>query len=68
MVTVVLALVDAAAGGYLVRYALRREQRDKDAVLAVGVFLLVCAAVLVGLELLLDDGQLIEPRPPARQV
>ncbi len=55
MVTLVVALVDAAVGVWLIRYALLRERRDKDGVLVVGIVLLVCAAVLVGVELLLVD-------------
>ena len=64
----VLALIDAAAGAYLIRYAIRRERRDKDAVLAIGMFLLVCAGLLVLLEVLLEPGQLIGEKPPFRQV
>jgi hypothetical protein len=41
-----LALGDAAVGIYLVVYAVRRERRDKPAVLATGFVLLVCAAAL----------------------
>jgi hypothetical protein len=41
-----LALLDAAVGIYLVAYAIRREKRDKPAVLVVGIFLLACAAAL----------------------
>lgn len=67
MLTVVLALVDAALGVYLVRYARRREQRDRDAVLAVGYFLLLCAVVLAGLELVLTDEPAV-PRPVAPEV
>jgi hypothetical protein len=39
--------LDAAAGGYLVLYAVRREQRDKPGVMVTGLFLLLCAAALV---------------------
>ena len=53
-----LAVVDAAVGVYLIRYALPREQ----------VFLLMCAGLLVLLEVLLEPGQLIGETPPARQV
>lgn len=56
MLTYALAALDGAAGAYLVRYAVQRERRDKDAVLAVGVFLLVCAAVLVVLQVILPTG------------
>jgi hypothetical protein len=41
-----LALLDAAVGVYLIAYAIRRERRDKPAVLVVGIFLLACAAAL----------------------
>lgn len=44
-----LAIVDLAAGAYLLVYAYRRERRDKPGVLAVGVTLVVCAALLGGL-------------------
>lgn len=46
-----LALVDLAAGIYLLDWALRREQRDKPGVLAVGAVLLLCAVLLGGLGL-----------------
>ena len=68
VLSVILAVIDAAAGAYLVRYALHRERRDKDAVLAVGIFLLICAGLLVLLEVLLEPGQLIGETPPSRQV
>ena len=45
----VLAAIDLAAGAYLLVYAQRRERRDKPGVLAVGVTLFVCAALLGGL-------------------
>lgn len=64
MITVGFAVLDAAAGAHLVLYALRRERRDKDAVLAVGLFLLVCAVVLVLLELL-PDARADVPAGPA---
>jgi len=48
-----LAALDCAAGVYLVLYARHRERRDPEAALAAGYFLIVCAVVLVGLELLL---------------
>jgi hypothetical protein len=60
----VLALIDAAVGVYLVVYAIRRERRDKGAVLVVGIFLLACAAALGWLSLPEREGD--EPgRPPA---
>jgi lipid-A-disaccharide synthase-like uncharacterized protein len=46
-VPLALAAVDAVGGLYLVVYAVRRERRDKPAVLVVGVFLLACAAALL---------------------
>lgn len=45
-VTLLLANVDGVIGAYLIVYALRRENRDKDAVLVVGIVLLVCAGAL----------------------
>ena len=68
MLSVVLAVIDAAVGAYLIRYALRRELRDKDAVLATGVFLVICAGLLLLLEVLLEPGQLIGETPPPRQM
>ena len=68
VLSVVLAVIDAAAGAYLIRYAVLRERRDKDAVLATGIFLLVCAGLLLALEVLLEPGQLIGETPPSRQV
>lgn len=53
--TLVLGLVDAAVGVWLIRHALSRQPRDKPAVLAVGVALLVCAVLLVAVQLLLAD-------------
>jgi len=50
VLSLALAALDCAAGVYLVLYARHRERRDPD---AVGYFLIVCAVVLVGLELLL---------------
>jgi cytochrome oxidase assembly protein ShyY1 len=44
-----LAGFDLAAGLYLLGWALRRERRDRDAVAAVGVVLIVCALMLAGL-------------------
>ena len=52
MLSVVLAVIDAVAGAYLIRYAIRREHRDKDGVLAVGYFLLVCSLLLMAIEVL----------------
>jgi formate hydrogenlyase subunit 3/multisubunit Na+/H+ antiporter MnhD subunit len=40
-----LALVDAAAGLYLL-YALRRQRRNREALAVTAVFLLLCAAAL----------------------
>ena len=68
MLSVALAVLDAAVGAYLIRYAALREHQDKDAVLATGIFLVVCAGLLVLLEVLLEPGQLIGETPPARQV
>ena len=63
-----LAVLDAAAGAYFIRYAVRRERRDKDGVMAVVIFLVICAGLLVLLELLLEPGQLIGEAPPVRQL
>jgi hypothetical protein len=41
-----LALVDAAAGLYLLQYAVRHQRRDKGALLVTAAFLLVCAVAL----------------------
>lgn len=62
--TWLLALGDLAAGGYLLGYALRREKRDKDAVLAVGVVLVFCAVLLAGLAAWGPDGQAGPPSGP----
>ena len=64
MLSVALAAIDAAVGAYLIRYAVRRERRDKDAVLAVGIFLIICAVLLLLIEVLLEPGQLIGEAPP----
>ena len=37
MLSLVLAVVDAAVGAYLIRYTVGREPRDKGAVLAAGI-------------------------------
>ena len=42
-----LVAADAVAGAYLLGWALRREQRDKAAVLTVGVMLVLCALALL---------------------
>lgn len=41
-----LALIDAAAGLYLLQYAVRRQRHDKGALLVIAVFLLACAVAL----------------------
>ena len=68
MLPVVLAAIDVAVGAYLIRYAVRRERGDKDAVLAVGIFLVICAGLLLLIEVLLEPGQLMRRRgrPGAR--
>ena len=68
MLSVALAVVYVAVGVYLIQFALPWERRDKDAVLAAGGLLPVCAGLLVLLEILLEPGQLIGETPPARQV
>lgn len=60
-VPLALALVDAAAGGYLLVYAVRRERRDKPGVMVTGVVLLMCAAVLAMLAVVGGGG--VEPVP-----
>ena len=54
-------------GVCLIRYAVGREHRDQDAVLATGSFLPVCAGPRV-LREVLEPGQLIGETPPVRQV
>lgn len=44
-----LVAADLGAGAYLLGWALRREQRDRDGVLAVGAILILCALLLGGL-------------------
>ena len=68
MLSFALAALDAAAGAYFIRYAVRGERRDKDGVMAVGIVLVICAGLLVLLELLLEPGQLIGEAPPVRQL
>jgi formate-dependent nitrite reductase membrane component NrfD len=41
-----LALLDAAAGLYLLWYALRRQRRNREALAVTAVFLLACAVAL----------------------
>lgn len=64
MVTFLLALADGAAWAYLVHYAVHREQRDKDGVLAVSIFLLICAAFLLALSLTLATEGRTGTSPP----
>ena len=47
MLSFALAALDAAAGAYFIRYAMRGERRDKDGVMAVGFFLVICALLPV---------------------
>ena len=68
MLSFALAVLDVTAGAYFIRYAVRRERRDKDGVMAVGIFLVIRAGLLVLLELLLEPGQLIGEAPPVRQL
>ncbi len=58
--TLALAGIDAMVGAYLIVYALRRERRDKDAVLVVGIILLLCSTAIVVVAW--PSGQ---PAPPA---
>lgn len=65
-VALILALLDAAVGVYLIWYALKRERRDKPAVLVVGFFLLACFAALMwvalsGVDRLDEPGRLPAP-------
>ena len=66
VLSLALAAIDAGVGAYLIRYAIRRERRDKDGVLAVGIFLVICAGLLLLLEVLLEPGQLIGGTPPVQ--
>ena len=66
MLSVVLAVVDAAVDAHLIRYAVGREHRDQDAVLPTGGFLPVCAGPPV-LRHVLQPGPLIG-EPPVQQV
>ena len=62
-----LVAIDLAAGAYLLVYAQRRERRDKPGVLAVGVTLVVCAALLAGLgswQALQQPAQPVAPGSP----
>ena len=68
MLSFALAVLDAVAGAYFIRYAVRGERRDKDGVMAVGFFLVICAGLPVLLELLLEPGQRIGEAPPVRQL
>ena len=67
MLSVVLAVVDAAVDAYLIRYAVGREHRDQTAVLATGSFLPGRAGPRV-LRAVPQPGQLIGQTPPVRQV
>ncbi len=61
-----LAVVDLAAGAYLLVYAHRRERWDKPGVLGVGVTLVVCAALLGGLgtwQAVQEPAAPVGPRP-----
>lgn len=46
-----VAVLDLVAALWLLRGALPRERRDRDGVLAVGLLLLLCAVLLVGIGL-----------------
>ena len=67
MLSVVLAVIDAAVDAHLIRYAVGREHRDQDAVLPTGGFLPVCAKP-PALRQVLQPGQLIGEAPPVQQV
>lgn len=62
-----LAAVDLAGGTYLLAWALRRERRDRPAVLAIGVVLLLCATIIAGLALFRaqDEPPVLPPPGPA---
>jgi hypothetical protein len=60
----VLAVIDAAAGTYLILYAVRREQRDKPGVAVTGIFLLLCAAALILIGWPESAGRQPAPLPP----
>ena len=51
-VVLLLAVVDAAGGAWLLRHGLRRLRRNAPAVIVVGVLLLVCAMTLGGIAVL----------------
>ena len=68
MLLVALACLDAAAGAHLIRYAVRRERRDKDALLVTGMFLVVCAVLLVVISAPLDAADVPGPSAPAVDV
>lgn len=61
-----LAAVDLTAGLYLIVWALRREERDRPGVFAVGVMLLVCAIVIAGLGVFRaqDETSVVPPVAP----
>lgn len=57
-----MVAADAVAGAYLLGWALRRERRDKAAVLTVGVMLELCALALLVIAAVRPAG------PPERPV
>ena len=62
MLISVLAVLDGVAGAYLIRYALRR---DKGAILASGIVLVICCLLLVAIALLPNSAGAPEPAAPA---
>lgn len=52
-----LALVDAAAGLYLLQHAVRRQRRNRDVLLVTTVVLLLAAVALAAVGLLPQPGE-----------
>ena len=65
-VLLLLAVGDAAAGGWLLRFGRRRERRDAQAVIVVGVLLLVCAVTLGGIAIHIGTHPTRSRHPPER--
>jgi hypothetical protein len=65
-----LALIDAAVGLYILQYAVRRQRRDKGALLVTAVFLLLAALALTMIGLLPQPGEpgRLPPLQPAGEL
>lgn len=61
-----LSAADAVAAVYLLAWVLRRERRDRGAVLAVGVTLALCAVALLVIGW--PRAEPVRPVPPAAPV